>query len=524
MSLALLLPVVGFYAGHYWLGPPDQNPTGWIMSDMPYYLANAREHFDGDHGFSWTYGNPFSPNSETPRIYFQPQTLALATATGIWGWDPAICFVAAGLIAGLIAIRLGMALLATVCGGNPHLFSCIAFTWWGGVITAASFLRTDGVPYVDTVAQLDPGAGWWFLNWGRNLVLPTEAYYHALAMGALLLMIQRRFVNAVALLALLSISHPFTGIQLLLISLTWLVLERVVSKEPRVPYWAIVAVTLLMAFHLGYYLMWLPHASAEHAALAEQWRLNWSPHPLQLTLAYMLVGACAVASVQGRFVEMLTSPVNRLLICCFAVSFGLANHHWLISPQQPLHFTRGYIWMPLFLLGAPWLDKLFRRLSSNALGGALAVGLLAVGLVDNAYWLTHNLGCGIYLTADDQNLLAYLNSQEHELMIVSDDPDVGYLACVYTPHRVWHGMPPNTPYRQQRFNEALDFLERGPPIPEPWTKLSSGVVYVTPSDSKGFVATHGQTLHKNGTYNVTHWSNSEPGEPQKQQGRQDLAK
>jgi hypothetical protein len=46
-------------------------PTGFIGYEMPYYLANAREHFDS--GFGLTYRNPYD-SADAPRIYFQPYT------------------------------------------------------------------------------------------------------------------------------------------------------------------------------------------------------------------------------------------------------------------------------------------------------------------------------------------------------------------------------------------------------------------------------------------------------------------
>ena len=91
--------------------------------------------------------------------------------------------------------------------------------------------------------------------------------------------------------------------------------------------------------------------------------------------------------------------VNRLLIVWFAVSFVLANHEFAMVPLQPLHFTRGYLWTPLFLLGAPVLVQMFRWMPRwvgqferiparmggfiTGLGGALLVLLF---VADNAAW------------------------------------------------------------------------------------------------------------------------------------------
>ena len=55
------------------------------------------------------------------------------------------------------------------------------------------------------------------LNFGRNLATPAEAYYHGLFLLAILWLSQKRLGAALAIGALLSISHPFTGLSLALI-------------------------------------------------------------------------------------------------------------------------------------------------------------------------------------------------------------------------------------------------------------------------------------------------------------------
>ena len=74
LSLALFAPALLPYAAHFAFPPPGRMPTGFIDYDLPYYLANAREHFD-DGRFHFFYSNPFDPNYASPRIYVQPMTL-----------------------------------------------------------------------------------------------------------------------------------------------------------------------------------------------------------------------------------------------------------------------------------------------------------------------------------------------------------------------------------------------------------------------------------------------------------------
>src|SRR6266704_3622578 len=58
--------------------------------------------------------------------------------------------------------------------------------------------------------------------------------------------------------------------------------------------------------------------------------------------------------------EFFRIPRNRLLAIWALVAFILANHEFAIRPIQPLHFDRGYIWIPLFLMGARSLGSLFK--------------------------------------------------------------------------------------------------------------------------------------------------------------------
>jgi hypothetical protein len=73
-----------------------------------------------------------------------------------------------------------------------------------------------------------------------------------------------------------------------------------------------------------------------------------------------------------------------------AVSLFLIKHELFLPPKQPLHFTRGYVWMPLLLLGLPLVQRLATRVV-DYLPRPAAVAILTacatLWLVDNATWL-----------------------------------------------------------------------------------------------------------------------------------------
>ena len=125
--------------------------------------------------------------------------------------------------------------------------------------------------------------------------------------------------------------------------------------------------------------------------------------------------------------------------------WGLLRPHWgparEVRPVQPLHFTRGYIWIPLFLLGAPLLVEALetgvrtqtRRMWTVAL-------ILFVFLLDNTAWIGTRMAAAIFsgahgeeisLDPHERKLLAELSSAELKgHLLISQDEKSGYLATV----------------------------------------------------------------------------------------------
>src|ERR1700677_1648254 len=112
-SLALFLPVILFYLCECWRGD-GRRFSGFIQYDQPSYMADARAYFQG--GFHLFYGNPYSADPDTPRIYFQIHLLLLGLVQKVTGWDPGFVYVLFGLVAGLACIRVAIALYEDVAG------------------------------------------------------------------------------------------------------------------------------------------------------------------------------------------------------------------------------------------------------------------------------------------------------------------------------------------------------------------------------------------------------------------------
>jgi hypothetical protein len=378
------------------------------------------------------------------------------------------------LVAGWACARVGVALYVEVVGLSDwaRRLGLLAFFWGGGLIALAGIaysLAKHG--FVEKVFILDPFNGWWFLNFGRNLHYPTESLYHALSFGSILSVLRQRFWLATALMVLLSWSHPYTGVEFLFILGAWSALELFFVQSDAVPAGFLAAMIAVLGCHIGYYLVYLKRF-AEHRELMKELSVPWLIQAKTFLPADALVGALAAWSFRRLDLARVffAESRNRLFLVWFLVAFALANHEFAINPMQPLHFTRGYTWTPLFLMGATPLISLFKTLRRRA--GSLAVAaVVAVFLLDNALWIgsfpwlaTHGQP-GKYwsVTSDQLALYGWLSEPENEraLLLTSDPHYVAFLASTYTPIRSWYGHAMHTPDIKARFREVVAFLENG---------------------------------------------------------------
>ena len=450
----LLLPMAAVYAAHFLLPPAGEWPTGFLQYDQQSYLAMARETLDGG---SWPlFALPTSADPASPAQYFHPQIALLGALLWLFDADPGRLYLAFGLAAGLVFLRLAIALYGRVVARRDAwaALGLLLFAWGGGLLVLAGGLQALAGGQLDygSLFAFDPAGGFWFLNLGRNLFYGVEAYYHALALGLLLALLEGRWRLALALLALLAASHPFTGLQFLLILLCWQLAERLLPRALPPPAWLLPGTLLLLALFLGYHFWLLPRDPA-HAQLMQAWSLSWTLETATLLLAYGPVALLAALWLARRGLD---GRATRLLTVMALVSLGLANHELLVDPRQPLHFTRGYVWTPLFLLGAPllvaWLARRARPL-------ALAAALLL--LLDNAAWLgvqilqnAGGFGAARTLTQQELGALAALDAPAYAgHLLVAEDPRQGYDAIVYTPLLAWYSQEHSTPWSSERLAE-----------------------------------------------------------------------
>ncbi len=480
LALPALLPLANAWVFPGWNG---RVATGFVQIDGPYYVANGRAFFE--HGFHLTYANPYAaPGS--PAIYFQPHIMLLGCIQKL-GFNPGVAYGILSLLALTFATLMAARFYGEVVGfesGAKRLAFCCFF--WGGGITSLAGLGVGLLSHRfgwEAVSVLDPFAGWWFLNFGRNLVYPNEAYYHGLVLLCLWFLIRRRFAAMLAVAALLSLSHPFTGLTLALILVCYSALE--LALRTRTVHWTVLAGSAGIAcLHVWYYVIFL-NGFADHRALRAQWQLAWLYSPRFYIPALSSVAAFAVIRLHrwpGLRAQM-KDPRNRLYLVWFGVVFALTQHNLLIPPTQPIHFAHGYDWMALFFLGAPvWVLVIERILSLTRPAVRAAVLALFLGfvLLDNALWFGgffHRSPEAIDLSRDEKSVLDWV--AEHARppeVVVCGNWMLSYLLPTYTSVRGWQGHPNNTPNFDQRWSESKRAFAEGRILPE-WRQTE--VIYIS---------------------------------------------
>ncbi|NOT51633.1 MAG: hypothetical protein HOP10_10180 [Chitinophagaceae bacterium] len=471
LSLFLSLPVILFVLQHYFIHSPSLKPTGFTNEENVLYMSYAHQYLDQDK-FSITYSNPFDGNIQSPNIYFQPITIVLAGLMKL-GMDPGFCFSLFGLIMTALCIYLGIKILQHLLPGHKQM-SLIAtlFTWGGGLTALAGLMGSAFLSghyteqWIDGIYLADPANGWWGLNWGRTLFIPLEAYYHFLFLLNIWLILKQKWKAAAIVALFLSISHPFTGIEYLVIINGWIVLEKLVFRNKTIPYWFAIAMIVVTALHVWYYLIYL-NSFPEHKLLFTQYSVGWTYSLLIAIPAYSIVAVLTFVNMylNSPVKKFLAIPHQRLFLCWGIIAFLLSKHEWFIEPMQPIHFTRGYVWAGLFLFALPALLWLINYLQQKKKNWVLYI-FIFLFLSDNILW-TANLLRGKndtewegHISKDTRDVLDYLNKNATSSdLLIGNATLVNYLANVYTHTNAWVSHPYNTPNREMRMMQEKLVLE-----------------------------------------------------------------
>jgi hypothetical protein len=462
LCMLAVSPFLSLYVHHF--TPTSGVPTGFVLIDMPAYSANGRAIFE--RGNNVAYPNPGLMDPHAPIIYFQWFSWILGFGIVKLGFDPGIQFVVIGCLSALVLAWLTLRLVETVLPLPDYKYVLFLMVMWGGGLLClermyANWLADNDIDYL--LFAYEPSDGWWFLNWGRNIVLPTEATYHVVVAACWLAVLKDAWFWAVVMGAAMAATHPFTGLQTLLILITWSGLCLIHRFERRVLA-AFTSLAVLLGVFLGYHLVFL-ELFPEHWSVREQMSVAWLLPGLTMILAYGVVGFLAAARlVLDR--HQLGRDAGFLIVSA-AVSLLLANHELFMQPRQPIHFTRGYIWLPLCLLALPLVQRLLITLRARLrplLFGVCVLALLGVAASDNLAFIVHCWRApqfGIVLSEGEWNALDWMRRQKVEGTFLSSDVEVTYLASTYTKLRPFYSHWQHTPYYDRRRREAARWFGKG---------------------------------------------------------------
>ncbi|MHC1705947.1 MAG: hypothetical protein AB9842_00355 [Bacteroidales bacterium] len=417
-------------------------------------MAAAREYWDNE-GFNLLYANPSDPQPDPPEIYFQLPIILLAFMLKITGSDPALIFNLFGLAFAWAGTYLCIRFWRAFCNSweTADKLGLIFLLWGGGLLSVAGFAWSilTGNPG-QRIFIFDPTEGWWFLNWGRNMVLPLEAFYHFLFIGIIWAVYHRRLWLSFIFTALLSLSHPFTGFLALSIYISWLFYQKFFNDNYKVPLSLILLTSGIFIVHLAYYLIWLP-LYPSHQQVFMQWKLNWNLSFISAVLAYLPLAIPAVYVLIFKKFSFPDKAFKNLLVIWIFIAVLLGFNHVFIRGYQPLHFSRGYLWLALFLGAYPWIRNQLQRILrlKLLLKVSLIVMLTALMLSDNITWFLANYKMQrsspvMYLSRAQQDIINAVN--EHgtvKSLVIADDYRLGYYSIVYTPARAAYSHWANTP-------------------------------------------------------------------------------
>lgn len=515
ISLLLSLPVILFVLHHYFIHGEDLKPTGFTTEENVLYMSYAHQYLDQD-GFSVFFSNPFDGNPDSPGIYFQPVNFLFAACMKM-GMDPGLCFSLFGLIMTICCIYFGIRVLQHVLPDNKQV-SLIAtlFTWGGGLTAFAGLLASFFLPgnqtstWIDGIYIADPSNGWWGLNWGRTLFIPLEAYYHFLFLLNIFFILKQKWKTATVTAIFLSISHPFTGIEFLLIINGWLMIEKLLYRNKNIPYWYWFSILIITAFHSWFYLVYL-NSFPEHKQLFSQYSTGWTYSLAIAAVSYCLVAAMAILNIYTNKTgnKILASPYQRLFLCWAIIAFLLSKHEWFIKPMQPIHFTRGYVWAGLFLFSLPALQWLIRYFKERAPVKWFLYAAIITFLSDNILW-TANLFSGKndiewegHISGDTKEVLEFIKQKGNSnTLLTGNSRLVNYLVNVYTQANSWVSHPYNTPKKEERIFQMNNFLETGVQ-PSIWKGREIIIVIDTKADTlKKFQSLKKIKIFENKSYSI----------------------
>ena len=468
-ALLLSSPIFFIYAIHFFYHDAGHKPTGMIQWEHAFYMISAKEYQTGHATILYHY--PLDDNPQSPKIFFQSQTIILGY---LWKWlaiEPGVLLALFGLLFTILTLRIVVEIIDTILPfeKNKKLITLL-FTWGGGILSFCGvllhFFYFKTGTLADHIFYLDFGDGWWCLNFGRSLIFPLEAYYHFLFVLGILFVLKKKFLPVALVMVTLSLSHPYTATEFIAIVTTWAVLEYYYFQSKEINTKGLLLIGAAVLFHGIYYGLLMSHFEVART-ISKQVALDWAYKAWHFVPAYFFVWLLSFLAVKNvaLFKAQFSSPVNRLFFCWGAVAFLLSVHGFAIKPVQPIHYTRGYVYAGFFLFSIPAIIYLLNYVQ-NKKGIWKPILILAVFifLADNISWFyfaTDYNQTGIYLDKSQQQLINFFKQQGNGIAIGTDNTEgIAINIQLYSNYKAWVPHPFLTFNMDSKENAVHDLINK----------------------------------------------------------------
>lgn len=465
----------------YYLTPDGWVYTGFLQSDHTTYTAIARDVFENGNGFF--YAAPYSIIDNGPRIYFQLPFFIVA-----WIWKltnlgfPSVWQIFS-LIFTLLTIciiyefigifvkedfwRKWMLVLLCTGGGIAWLFSIIK------ILVNYVIKPSINTGYFDALSNIESSYKWWGIDLFRNFGISIETIYHFMLFLTLTLALKRKYFSMAIGFFLTWLSGVFVGIEISAILLTFFLIEYFLSKNKKLIY-PFVSLFLITLLFYSYYNIFITHFP-EGRSLNEQHK----HFPQMFIPAHSYIPAYGfplflflAAVLDKKFIKgFLQEQKNRLLLLMVITVFSLNINH-LIIPRggiQPAHFTRGYLFFSMLLIGLLWLKSKFHYMQIsefNIRKKLLLVLLIPIFFIDNALFLIDvstkprhpNI---LTIQKETKELLDYLNSIKSSKHIISTNRQLGIIIPTHTIHKTLLADLIITPFNGEKTEDAQKYFQFG---------------------------------------------------------------
>lgn len=467
-----LLPPALFLAislSWYHRAEPDVY-LGFLQGDQPSYTALAKSVFNRGNGLF--YANPFDYDNKAPRVLSNLGYVALGWLMKAFGNHEIRAWEFWRLLWGTLG---GIFYVIIVQNIVPHRsirrWAIFAGLFGGGTAWLHSLFllpETSFNGWLTGTIDVERDYGWWCLNFFRQSLYPLELLYHSLFFLAIILYMRRNLRALIYVIAALWWTHVITAILTTTVVGLALAVDYLQSRK-RDEIYAVAGLGVVVSFFVLYYNVALPRYPSVASWMEQTLQFRDKMAPGFWLPAYgFLLPAGIICFFPEAMRRLLQKRHRRIVLIWGIAAVGWTYNDIFFSRCiQPIHFSRGYVYLFLVLLASFAMMNFIPRsfLNRRIFGIILAVSLIPLCL-DNVLFLarvgTNTPQKGLLtISKDAEKTLNYFKQLPGSKLVFSADQKLGVLIVAQTQHRVYASEMYLTPFYTDRMNELTPPLIEG---------------------------------------------------------------